>query len=179
LGGSAHLPRWRVSCHSDPSLRDPGPDAHADGHIHRDEYSFLFKFPPGSAIASQSDNTARIFLPFTTGTLLVEKYIDLTVVEGASPCKYGASGGATATSGNVTINGITFLKETGSEGAAGNLYEWESYSVVRPNTNACVSVGFILHSTNPGNYTTPPPPFDKVAESAVFATIMSTFAWSP
>jgi hypothetical protein len=143
------------------------------------KYSFLFKFPPGSAIASQSDNTARIFLPFTTGTLLVEKYIDLTVVEGASPCKYGASGGATATSGNVTINGITFLKETGSEGAAGNLYEWESYSVVRPNTNACVSVGFILHSTNPGNYTTPPPPFDKVAESAVFATIMSTFAWSP
>jgi hypothetical protein len=79
----------------------------------------------------------------------------------------------------VTINGVTFLKETGSEGAAGSLYEWEAYSAIRPNTNACVSVAFVLRSSNPGNFTTPPPPFDKVAESAVFQTIMSTFVWAP
>jgi hypothetical protein len=142
------------------------------------KYSFTFKFPPGSSIASQSDNVARIFLPITGGTLLTEKFIDLSVTEGANPCVYPGSGGASTSSGNVTINGVTFLKETGSSAGAGNVYEWESYSVVRPNTNACVSIGFVLHSAHAGNFPTPPPPFDKAAESAVFATIMSTFAWS-
>jgi len=79
----------------------------------------------------------------------------------------------------VTINGITFLKETGSEVAAGNIYDWVAYSTVRPTTNACVSVGFVLRSQNTGTDPAAPPAFDKVAESAVFQTILSTFAWLP
>jgi hypothetical protein len=79
----------------------------------------------------------------------------------------------------VTINGITFLKETGGDVAAGNLYEWEAYSAVRPNTNACVSVAFVLRSQNAGSDPSAPPAFDKAAESAVFQIIMSTFAWAP
>src|ERR1043165_8539150 len=36
---------------------------------------------------------------------------------------------------------------------------------------------FVLHSVN-GSFP-PPPDFDKVAESAVFAQVMSTFSWLP
>jgi photosystem II stability/assembly factor-like uncharacterized protein len=38
---------------------------------------------------------------------------------------------------------------------------------------------FVLHSLNPGNYSTPPPVFDKAAESLVFAQMMGTFGWTP
>jgi hypothetical protein len=144
------------------------------------KYKFQFKYPPGASITDQSDVSGRIDLPITQGTLLSSKYVDVSVTEGANPCKNTvASGAPPATSGNVTINGITFLRETGSEPAAGNLYEWEAYSAVRPNTNACVSVAFVLRSANAGNFTNPPPAFDKAAESAVFQIIMSTFAWAP
>ncbi|RJP48914.1 MAG: hypothetical protein C4583_13415 [Anaerolineaceae bacterium] len=144
------------------------------------KYKFQFKYPPLSTIASQSDTEARIDLPFTGGTLLTSKYININVAEGVNPCKNTvASSGIPTSSENVTINGITFLKETGSDAAAGSVFEWESYSAVRPNTNACVSIGFVLRSSNPGNYATPPPTFDKAVESAIFQTILSTFAWMP
>jgi hypothetical protein len=134
-------------------------------------YGFNFKFPPGSVISSQTDTAGRIFLPITSGTNLIEKYIDVTAVEGADPCDSPA--GNPATSGNVTINGRTFLKETGTGVATGNIFDWVAYSLT--NNNACVSLTFVLHSGELGNYTTPPAEFNKAAESAVFDTIMDTF----
>ncbi len=134
-------------------------------------YGFSFKFPPGSVISSQTDTAGRIFLPITSGTNLIEKYIDVTAVEGANPCDSPA--GNPATSGNVTINGRTFLKETGTGVATGNIFDWVAYSLT--NNNACVSLTFVLHSGELGNYTTPPAEFNKAAESAVFDTIMDTF----
>jgi hypothetical protein len=163
-----------------PPSPTPGTPVSTDLTYQNTKYNFQFKYPTGSTIVDQTDNSTRIDLPYTHGTLLASKYVNVTVVEGVTPCKNTVSGGGTPTSsGNVTINGITFLKETGGEGAAGNVYEWESYSAIRPNTNACVSVAFVLHSTNADAYPTPPPPFDKAAESAVFQTILSTFAWAP
>ena len=135
------------------------------------KYGFSFKFPPGSVVGSQTDTAGRIFLPITTGTNLIEKYIDVTAVEGANPCQ--SPTGNPTTSGNVTINGRTFLKETGTGVATGNTYDWTAYSLT--NNNACVSLTFVLHSADLGNYTTPPAEFDKTAESAVFDTIMNTF----
>jgi hypothetical protein len=141
------------------------------------KYGFRFKTPPGAVNGTITDNSARIFLPFTLGTLLVEKYVDVKVVENASACKYGTS--PAGTSETVTINGSQFLKETGSEGAAGSIYDWVAYSAFKPSTTTCVTVMFVLHSNNPGVYSTPPPAFDKTAESAVFGTIMNSFAWIP
>lgn len=138
------------------------------------KYGFSFKFPPGSSVASQSDNGGRVYLPLVTaGTNLHEKYIDVSVVEGANPCK-SPNTNPMVTSQNVTINNISFLQETGSDGAAGNFYDWTAYSTLKGN--ACISLTFILHSVNPGNYQTPPPVFNKAAESAIFSTVMSTFA---
>lgn len=144
------------------------------------KYKFQFMYPPASTVASQSDTEARIELPFTQGTLLTSKYINVSVAEGVSPCKNTvASSAAPTSSETITINGINFLKETGSEPAAGNVYDWVSYSAVRPNTNACVSVAFVFRSRNADADPSAPPPFDKVAEAAVFQTILSTFAWMP
>jgi hypothetical protein len=74
----------------------------------------------------------------------------------------------------ATINGLSFVRESGQDAGAGNFYDWVAYSTLK-GTN-CISLSFVLHSTNPGNYPTPPPTFDMAAESAVFSTIMSTYA---
>jgi len=139
------------------------------------KYNFKFTLPTGATIASQSDTVGRVNLPIAAGTNLSEKYIQVNVAENANPCVSPAVGATQNAPENVTFNTIQFVKLTGSEGAAGNVYDWVTYSTVR--NNACISLAFILHSTNPGVYTTPPVLFDKNAESAVFATIMNSFNW--
>jgi hypothetical protein len=136
------------------------------------KFGFSFQFPPGSSVSGQTDNAGRVDLPYTAGTNLTEKYVEVNVTEDASTCNSPHSVPGTP-SENVTINGTPFLKESGSDGAAGNIYDWVGYSAYKGTD--CISLNFILHSTNPGVYTTPPPLFDKTAESAVFSTIMSTF----
>ncbi|MEJ5224513.1 MAG: NBR1-Ig-like domain-containing protein, partial [Anaerolineales bacterium] len=141
-------------------------------------YGFTFKIPPASSVTAASNESARIFIPLLTpGTNLVEKYADVNVVPSASTCVNPNPGADPAQDQSVTINGIPFLKQTGSGVAAGSLYEWVGYSTLR-NGN-CISVTFVLHSSNPGNYPTPPPLFDKAAESAIFNTIINTFAFWP
>jgi hypothetical protein len=138
------------------------------------KFGFSFQFPPGSSVSGQTDNSGHVSLPISTpGTNLFEKYLDVSVVEDAPTCKSSHSS-SQSTSENVTINDTPFLKETGSEGAAGNIYDWIGYSAYKGTD--CISLNFILHSNNPGVFPTPPPVFDKTAESAVFTTIMSTFA---
>ena len=137
------------------------------------KFAFSFQYPPGSSVASQSDNGGRVYLPFAAATNLVQKYVDVSVVEDATECKSPATT-PQANGQDVTINGIPFLKETGSEGAAGQLYDWVAYSSDKGGD--CISMTFVLHSSNAGNFPTPPPVFDMTAESAVFDTIMSTFA---
>ncbi|MCK6539099.1 MAG: hypothetical protein L6Q26_03485 [Anaerolineales bacterium] len=139
------------------------------------KYGFVFKYPNGSSISNQSDNGARIQLPFTGGTNLLEKYLDVRVVEGANPCKSPDIEPPTSAE-NVTINGIQFLKESGEGAAAGNRYDFIAYSASANNN--CVSLTFVLHSANIGNYATPPPEFNKAAESAVFDLIVNTFDWT-
>ncbi|MFT3891559.1 MAG: hypothetical protein QM730_08005 [Anaerolineales bacterium] len=112
-------------------------------------------------------------MPIAKGTLLLEKYIEVTAKEGLATCKV-TSMESVASSETVTINNVQYLKETGVGAAAGNVYDWTGYSTTKGN--ACISMVFILHSANPGVYTTPPPDFDKAAESAVFTTVMSNFS---
>ncbi|MFZ5912261.1 MAG: NBR1-Ig-like domain-containing protein [Chloroflexota bacterium] len=137
------------------------------------KYKFLFKFPPGSIVTTQTDSAGRIFLPFTTGTNLLEKFLDVSVVENANPCKTPTTGATS--SQTVTINNISFLKEAGVTAATGNTYDFVAYSATKDN--ACISLTFTLHSSDQANAATPLPSFDKAAESAVFDTIMSTFSF--
>jgi hypothetical protein len=138
-------------------------------------YSFRFSLPSGARIVSQSDTTGQVTLPIVNaGTNLLSKYIQVHVVEGANPCVSPAMENPTQ-SENVTINGIQFLKQSGQGAAAGNRYDWTAYSTMR--NNACISLAFVLHSANPGNYATPPPVFDMAVESAVIGATMNTFNW--
>ncbi|MDQ3004077.1 MAG: hypothetical protein M3R47_01635, partial [Chloroflexota bacterium] len=136
-------------------------------------YGFEFKYPSEGVIADgQTDNFARIDLPFIQGTNLSEKYLEVTVTENATTCKSPLGSQSSET---IIINGIQFLKENGAEGGAGHLRQWVAYSTERDNV--CVSLGFILHSLNAGNFPTPPPVFDFSAESAVFGQMVETFTW--
>ncbi len=142
------------------------------------QYDFQFKYPPQSQITDQSTNYLKMKLPITPGTNLVEKYLETTVVENTEvPCQSPLS--ATSRPGSPTetivFNGISFLKQVGGDAAAGNQYEWVAYSTL--HGNACISMGFTLHSL--GAIDPTPPNFDKAAESAVFTQIMSTFGWLP
>src|SRR5215207_278917 len=137
-------------------------------------YGFQFKYPPQAQIVGQSASSIKMNLPFVPGTNLREKYLEMSVVENVNPCRspFGASGVPTPPE-TVVINGISFIKEIADEGAAGNRYQWVAYSTLR--NNACISMGFLLHSLN--GFSTPPPVFDKAAESLVFTQMMSTFEW--
>jgi murein DD-endopeptidase MepM/ murein hydrolase activator NlpD len=141
-------------------------------------YEFMFGYPPGSNIvAGGTDNYTRINLIFLQGTNLVDKYMEVTVVENPAVCQSPLASSGVQLSETVVIAGITFLKQAGADGAAGNFYEWVAYSTLR--NNVCVSLDFVLHSLNPGNYATPPPVYDYGSEAAVFGQIVSTYSWLP
>jgi hypothetical protein len=140
-------------------------------------YAFQFKYPPqGQLLSGNTDTFARINLPIALGTNLSEKYLEVVVAENASLCQSPlATQSILETSEDITINGISFLKQTGGDAGAGNIYQWVAYSTFQDAV--CVSLDFILHSHNPGNYPVPPPQFDYTAEAAVFDQIVSTYAW--
>lgn len=137
-------------------------------------YDFRFTLPPGASIVSQSDTVGRVSLPLVdSGTNLREKYIQIHVEENADPCTSPAVDGVTTSTENVTINGTQFVKTTGDGAAAGNRYNWTVYATTQ--NNACITLAFVLHSVNPGNYATPPPEYNESQEMAVIATTMNTF----
>ncbi len=164
---------------SDPTPTATGTDSGAWNTYQNTKYGFLFKYPPGSVVSSQTDNSGRVYLPITQGTNLREKYLDVFVAENStstscsSPLTHGYAPGSFQ-SLPATINGLNFVRESGQDAGAGNFYDWVAYSTLKGTT--CISLSFVLHSTNPGNYPTPPPTFDIAAESAVFSTIMTTYA---
>ena len=140
-------------------------------------YGFRFMYPQGGQIVDGgNDNSTRINLPFVPGTNLSQKYLQMTVVEDADPCRSPlATSSIPQTSETVMINGLSFLKETGEDGTAGHINKWTAYSTSRDN--ACVSLDFVLRAANPGVFTTPPPLYDEAAESLVFGQIVSTYQW--
>lgn len=151
----------------------------ADWQTYTDQqYGFTFRYPKEGQIANQENGYASITgLPFAPGTNLVEKYMEVNVAQNAFPCP---STNVNIESGNggsqqILVKGIVFQQQNGIGAAAGNIFEWTAYSTQK--ANVCASLTFVLHSTNPGNYLTPPPLFDKTAESKLFSSILATFAW--
>jgi hypothetical protein len=139
------------------------------------KYNFKFTLPAGASIASQSDNVGQVNLPIVTaGTNLHEKYIQISVEEGKSPCVATGLENPGPTS-SESFNGIQFTKQSGQAVGAGNIYDWTAYSTTR--NNACIILAFVLHSVNPVVGSPPPPVFDPAKETAVIGTVMNTFNW--
>ena len=142
------------------------------------KYNFELKYPPDGQVSDQTDSSARIYLSITPDTSLQEKYLDISVAENVNPCSSPQAQGyapGSIQSSQVTVNNLAFTLESGGDAGAGNIYEWTGYSTAKGI--ACVSLTFVLHSTNPAMYATPPTGFNSDAESAVFAGIVSTYKW--
>jgi hypothetical protein len=141
-------------------------------------YGFTLMYPPQGQLTAQEDNHARISLPFAPGTNLREKYLDVSVFVDSASCQSPPDTSPfLQTSETVIINGLTFLKQTGDSRGAGHIYQSITYYTAQGDL--CAKLDFILHSTNPDNYPTPPPVFDMSAETAAIQQIVSTFAWLP
>jgi hypothetical protein len=125
---------------------------------------------------SDADGYPVVFtLEAAPGTTLINKTMEINVTKNITDCKektYTSETGTTSPA-NVTVNGISFLKEQGSGIGAGNIYDWMSYSTIKGST--CINLTFVLHSANAGVYSTEPAPFDKAAESEVFDELLNTF----
>lgn len=144
------------------------------------KYGFQFTYPANSVLTASQENFAHINLPFTSGTNLAEKYLEVTIFENVSSCTSpltnGHAPGSFESQVVTSTKGIQFVKESGQEGVSGHMYDWVAYSTVKGT--ACISLNFVLHSTNPANYPVPPPVYNKDMESAVFLDIVSTFNWT-
>jgi hypothetical protein len=144
------------------------------------KYWFEFYYPKEGHYAgnSMTANHARIILPFTPGTILYEKYLDVTVVEDAELCRSPLAATSTVDSvGMAFVNGIIFLQESGHNRTPVNIDRWFAFSTYRDN--ACVSLDLVLRAINPDAVSTPPPPFNEAAEFAVLQQMVGTFAWLP
>jgi hypothetical protein len=129
-------------------------------------YNFSVRYPPEASLLTSTNELARINLPIPPETSLAEKYVEIATIQGASSCpsKYGAL----QSSENITVNGLTFLHESG-QGVAAGRYDWESYSTAK--NEICVNLTFILHF-RPDIYMTPS------VEVKTFPPILSTFTWT-
>ena len=173
-GAPSATPTNTLAPSSETPTATPTEQSNTSGQYQNATYNFKFSLPAGATIVSQSDTVGRVSLPIVTaGTNLLSKYIQIHVVEGANPCVSPAVDGVPSSTENVTINNIPFVKTTGQGAAAGNRYDWTVYATT--HNNACITLAFVLHSVNPGNYATPPPVFDMAQETAVIGATMSTF----
>ena len=144
-------------------------------------YQFQLQYPSDGSLVTDTPMEARIRLPFQSGTNLVESYLDIAVQEGAIPClspygdSYAPPPGTLVTDEGI-IGGVYFVVERASEGAAGSLYEWVAYSTA--NATDCVSLTFVLHSTNPALFPSITPTYTSEVEEILFLQIVETFIWT-
>ena len=139
-------------------------------------FGFQFQYPPqGQIQVGSNDGDTRINnLPIVQpGTNLTRKFMEVFAGQNVTECK---SPLPTQDPGQmVTINGISFLKQTGLEGAAGSTFQSVVYSTLRDGV--CVNLGFVLQSHDPSSFPTPPPVFDYATETALFDQIVTTYTW--
>jgi hypothetical protein len=139
---------------------------------------FVFCYPLESIISTGDTNELRIDLPFQAGTNLREKYLQINYpgasMECASPLAAGYQPGSLNEEAR-SINGVDFTVQSAAEGAAGSVYEWESYATTQDE--ACLVLTFVFVSTNPGNVSPPLAEYDPQTERAVIADLLSTFSW--
>ncbi|MGZ3336436.1 MAG: hypothetical protein ACXVBV_13945 [Isosphaeraceae bacterium] len=149
----------------------------ADGWqaYHDERTGFSVQYPATWFESDSGGNPAVFTLVAWMGTTLVNKAMELYVTEEATDCKETAysDDAPVSPTGIVTVNGISFLRESGRRTTASNIDEWTSYSTKKGST--CINLIFVLHSVAPGSLGNQLRPFDKAAESAIFGQLLNTF----
>lgn len=141
-------------------------------------FGFELRYPPGSNLAINLPDTARIELPFESGTNLVEKTLEIHAQEYLGRCLSPLMESLppeALTLETLVIDPLTFEVDSSSEGAAGSRYDWVAYAVHDDDT--CVTLDFVLHSSNPDNFPSPPASFNAEVEKQLFTQIVQTFVW--
>jgi heat shock protein HslJ len=196
LGGATHYAlsggQLALGSDADPSALvftagAPEVSAVPEGWLtYQDEvYGFAVSYPESSAgsggpVPMGDENSVRLDLPFTAGTNLQEKYLQIDAHTGSEVCTSPLTEGyapGTIVPEPVMVSDLEWMKESGADAGAGNYYEFTAYSTTQGDT--CVTLSFVLHSTAAQNYTPPLEEFDREAESAVFEEILGTFRWLP
>ena len=159
-----------IACSSTPASPTPTTPEHP-GWLTYESSScgFEFLYPPEGALQEVDPPHARIDLPIVPGTNLGEKYVLIDVEPARDPCLSWLAEAydlAQLPTSEVTIGGTVFLRHEGTDAGVGNRWNWVAYSTAADC--GCISLSFVLHSTVPEIYPTPPPVFDTAAESAVF-----------
>jgi hypothetical protein len=147
-----------------------------DFRVYEDaKIGFSVQYPPTWQESDQGGYPVLLTLQAAPGTTLISKSFEIMVTENATTCKEMRydSGSGTTSPENVTLNGIDFLKETGSGIGAGNIYDWTSYSTMKGSS--CITLTLMLHSANSGVYSTEPAPFDRAEELKGFDPILNSF----
>jgi len=142
-----------------------------------DRLGFSIQFPRVWQTSDEMANPLVYVVPASVGTTLVDKTFEILTTDNATDCKettYSSATGSTSPE-KVTINGVDFTKESGSDVGAGNIRDWTSYSVMKRTT--CINITFVLHSVAAGVYSTEPAPFDKAEESQMFDLMIGTFTF--
>jgi hypothetical protein len=137
-----------------------------------EEYGFEFKYPSDAKLTEEvyeDGCNVHIEPPFTPGTTLVEKNLDVGVIAGKCPEMLGIE----VEKKVVRIGEIEFVKEVSGEPAAGSVYDYIRYSTMK--NGHCVYLCLFLHSINPGNLPVPRPGFDYEKETKILDEIISTF----
>jgi hypothetical protein len=129
-------------------------------------YSFSVQYPPEATILVTRNESASIEFPVEQGTSLFRKYVEISVLPGASSCP--STYGALHSSENITVQDQAFLHETGV-GVASGRYDWESYSTTKDAV--CVNLTFILRYRP--DISIPAP-----VEAETFPPILSSFTWA-
>ena len=159
----------------------PTKPSHADWVPYHDELGgFTILVPPTWQHSDSGGYPAIFSVRVPPGTTLGEKMMWINVLGGVAECTDPNAIGPNATGApeHVTAaGGIDFLKESWGDAGAGNVYHLTGYSALKGST--CISITFILHSSNPQMYDTPPPDYDSVAESAIFGEMLDTFKFDP
>jgi len=143
-------------------------------HYQNEERNFSLELPRGTREVNWE--TTRFNLPVENDSNLNEKF--LIIATGANE----TSGNCRppmfriAETENVNINGINYVKESGSDGGMSQLWESIRYVTGYPNYSGsvCVSFTFTLHSTNRDVLEPPPALYNKEEESKVFDEIMES-----
>lgn len=162
-----------------PATVTPTSSPYSDWRTYRNTaYGFELMYPSGGVLSSNLPDSARIDLPFFQGANLEEKFLDIHAQDFDGSCLSSLVQNLppeALDTETILVGLLEYTVVRGSEGAAGSRYDWTSYAIHDEDT--CVTLDFVLHSSNAENYPTPPPLFDMDIESRVFNEIAATFTW--
>jgi len=137
-------------------------------------YGFRLEYPPDARIApGATEILTRIFLPFTPGTTLRSKFLDISVQVGTPFCQSSLPyPKGNDLRGDLVIHKQTWLEEWFAESGSEVNADYHSYSAA--SGRVCLSLNFTLLHATPSTVL---PPYNPLAESQIFLDIAETFQW--